>query len=42
MFANVVIGTNDLVAAKAFYDAALATLHISEGFFNEEKQRILY
>ena len=42
MFANVVLGTNNLIAAKAFYDAALATLNISEGFFNEKKQRILY
>ena len=42
MFANVVLGTNDLIAAKAFYDAALAILNISEGFFNEEKKRILY
>ena len=33
MFANVVLGTNDLMAAKAFYDAALAILNISEGFF---------
>ena len=42
MFANVVLGTNDLIAAKAFYDAALAILNISEGFFNEAKQRVLY
>jgi len=42
MFENVVLGTNNLIAAKIFYDAALAMLNISEGFFNEEKQRILY
>ena len=42
MLANVVLGTNDLIAAKAFYDAALAILDISQGFFNEKKQRILY
>ena len=42
MFAHVVLWTNDLIAAKNFYDAALAILNISEGFFNEEKQRILY
>ena len=32
MLANVVLGTNDLIAAKAFYDAAMAILKISEGF----------
>ena len=42
MFTSVVLGTNDLIAAKAFYDAALAALNISEGFFNEAKQRVLY
>ena len=42
MFANVVLGTNDLIAEKAFCNAALAILDISEGFFNEEKQRILH
>ena len=41
MFANVVLGTNDLIAAKAFYDAALATLNISEEFFNKKTTNLI-
>ena len=42
MFSHIVIGSNDLAAARIFYDAVLATVGVSEGDFNEEAQRIYY
>ena len=36
------IGSDDLAAARIFYDAVLATVGVSEGDFNEEAQRINY
>ena len=42
MFSHIVIGSNDLAAARIFYDAVLATVGVSEGDFNEETQRIYY
>ena len=42
MFAQIVIGSNDIAAARKFYDAVLATVGVSEGDFNEETQRIYY
>ena len=41
MFANVVLGTNDLIAAKAFYVAALAILNISEGFLMKKTTNLI-
>ena len=42
MFSHIMIGSNDLAAARIFYDAVLATVGVSEGDFNEEAQRIYY
>ena len=42
MFAQIVIGSNDIAAARKFYDAVLATVGVPEGNFNEEIQRIYY
>ncbi len=42
MFSHLMIGSNDLAAARIFYDAVLATVGVSEGDFNEETQRIYY
>ena len=42
MFAQIVIGSNDIPAARKFYDAVLATVGVSDGDFNEETQRIYY
>jgi catechol 2,3-dioxygenase-like lactoylglutathione lyase family enzyme len=42
MFAQIVIGSNDIAAARIFYDAVLATVGVPEGDFNEEIQRIYY
>ncbi len=42
MFAQIVIGSNDIAAARKFYDAVLATVGVPEGDFNEEIQRIYY
>ena len=42
MFSHIVIGSNDIAAARIFYDAVLATVGVSEGDFNEETQRIYY
>jgi catechol 2,3-dioxygenase-like lactoylglutathione lyase family enzyme len=42
MFSHIVIGSNDIAAARIFYDAVLATVGVSEGDFNEEAQRIYY
>ena len=42
MFSHIVIGTNDIVAAKKFYDAALGALGLPEGVVNEENQRVFY
>lgn len=42
MFSHIVIGTNDLAAAKTFYDAVLGTIGVAEGLVSEEKQRIYY
>ena len=42
MFAQIVIGSNDIAAARKFYDAVLATVGVPEGDFNEEAQRIYY
>ena len=40
MFSHIMIGSNDIAAARKFYDAVLATVGVSEGDFNEETQRI--
>lgn len=42
MFSHIVIGTNDLAAAKKFYDASLAVIGVPEGELNTEKQRVYY
>ncbi len=42
MFSHILVGTNEVAAAKKFYDAVLGTLGITEGDHNEEKQRIYY
>jgi catechol 2,3-dioxygenase-like lactoylglutathione lyase family enzyme len=40
MFSHVMIGTNDLDKAKAFYDALLGTLSVGPGFV--DRHRIFY
>ena len=40
MFSHIMIGTNDLERAKAFYDALLATLDIPPAFV--DRHRIFY
>ncbi len=40
MFSHVMIGTNDLVQAKSFYDAVLATLGIAPG--SVDRHRVFY
>ena len=42
MFSHIMIGSNDIAAARKFYDAVLATVGVSEGDFSEETQRIYY
>lgn len=42
MFAQIVIGTNNILAAKTFYDVVLGTVGIPEGDFNEALQRVYY
>ena len=42
MFSHIMIGTNDIVAAKIFYDAVLGALGLPEGVVNQEKQRVAY
>ena len=42
MFSHILVGTNDVLAAKKFYDAVMETLGIPSGELNEEKQRIYY
>ena len=42
MFSHIMIGSNDIAAARKFYDAVMATVGVSEGDFNEEIQRIYY
>jgi catechol 2,3-dioxygenase-like lactoylglutathione lyase family enzyme len=42
MFAQIVIGSNDIAASRKFYDAVLATVGVPEGDFNEEIQRVYY
>ena len=42
MFAQIVIGSNDISASRKFYDAVLATVGVPEGIFNKEIQRIYY
>ncbi len=42
MFSHIMIGSNDVLAARTFYDAVLATVGVSEGEFNEETQRVYY
>ncbi len=42
MFSHIMIGSNDVSAARNFYDAVLATVGVSEGEFNEETQRVYY
>lgn len=37
MFSHVMIGTNDLDRAKAFYDAALGTLGVAPGFVDRHR-----
>ena len=42
MLAHLVIGSNDVEASKRFYDPVLATLGISDGDFNPDRQRLYY
>ena len=42
MFSHILAGTNDVLAAKKFYDAVMETLGINSGDLNEEKQRVYY
>ena len=35
MFSHIMIGSNDIAAARKFYDAILATVGVSDGDFNE-------
>ena len=42
MFSHILLGTNDVSAAKKFYDAVMGTLGIANGDLNEEKQRVYY
>ena len=42
MFSHILLGTNDVSAAKKFYDAVMGTLGITSGDLNEEKQRVYY
>ena len=42
MFSHILLGTNDVSAAKKFYDAVMGTLGIASGDLNEEKQRVYY
>ena len=42
MFSHILLGTNDVPAAKKFYDAVMGTLGITSGDLNEEKQRVYY
>jgi len=42
MFSHVVLGTNDIAAAKAFYDAALGALGYGEGMEIPEANRVIY
>lgn len=37
MFSHVMIGTNDLTRAKAFYDAVLGTLGVPAGFVDRHR-----
>lgn len=37
MFSHVMIGTNDLPKAKAFYDAVLGTLGVAPGFVDRHR-----
>ena len=41
MFSHVMLGVNDMLASKKFYDATLATLGYSEGFM-DSKGRCIY
>ena len=40
MFSHIMIGTNDLVRAKSFYDAVLATLGVAPG--HVDRHRVFY
>ena len=40
MFSHVMIGTNDLEKAKAFYDSLFATLGVAPGFV--DRHRVFY
>ena len=42
MFSHILVGTNDVLAAKKFYDSVMETLGITSGDLNEEKQRVYY
>ena len=42
MFSHILVGTNDALAAKKFYDAVMETLGITSRDLNEEKQRVYY
>ena len=42
MFAQIVIGSNDITVAKKFYDAVLDTVGVPAGDLNEEIERIYY
>ena len=42
MFAQIVIGSNDIAEAQKFYDAVLTTIGVPAGNLVEEIQRIYY
>lgn len=42
MFSHMIVGTNDLVASKKFYDAVLGALGHSNGRLIEEIGRVMY
>ncbi|KQN09604.1 glyoxalase [Sphingobium sp. Leaf26] len=41
MFSHVMVGTNDMEASKAFYDAIFGTLGVKPGFY-DDKGRAIY
>jgi catechol 2,3-dioxygenase-like lactoylglutathione lyase family enzyme len=41
MFSHIMIGTNDVAAAKSFYDAVLGTLGVPEGSY-DDRGRVWY
>jgi catechol 2,3-dioxygenase-like lactoylglutathione lyase family enzyme len=42
MFSHIMVGTDDLDASKAFYDAVFATLGVQPGRVDSEKGRVFW